>query len=69
MDAQSYGEFSINERMIGDQPDYVNFIDSETGSFAHCLEVRRAVSQTFARLHLCLDPNLNINKIISHFYV
>ncbi|CAH2068328.1 unnamed protein product, partial [Iphiclides podalirius] len=31
--------------MIGDQPDYVNLIDSETGSLAHCVEVRRATSE------------------------
>ncbi|XP_045761580.1 uncharacterized protein LOC123864895 isoform X2 [Maniola jurtina] len=42
--AQAFSGFSVNEPLTGDQPDFVNFIDSETGSIAF-RSARQAASE------------------------
>ncbi|XP_013166440.1 PREDICTED: uncharacterized protein LOC106116927 [Papilio xuthus] len=42
---QGFSGFSINEQVIGDQPDYATLINPETGSMSHVMETRRATSE------------------------
>lgn len=48
---QAFSGFSINgELFVGDQPDHINFVDSETGSLAFEI-ARQAVSIIFCLLY------------------